>query len=201
MKAFFTTTLMMLCSSSTLAFAPNTFFTSTKTKTSTNLAALSKADQSAAIETFRTAYGGKRTKTGIDEKLLLKNLQLLAKEVGDDNAMIMVTKCPKVLEFNGSNFAPTFANYCTNFGDDVALATVLRNPALMSVAPTGYGGADGAGQETVVLSYVVDATRDGGQVWLSLLAFLLLTPLLEQVTGVHFREAILPNFFVDMKFI
>eukprot|EP00816_Leptocylindrus_hargravesii_P002771 CAMPEP_0196814180 /NCGR_PEP_ID=MMETSP1362-20130617/41800_1 /TAXON_ID=163516 /ORGANISM="Leptocylindrus danicus, Strain CCMP1856" /LENGTH=166 /DNA_ID=CAMNT_0042190715 /DNA_START=45 /DNA_END=542 /DNA_ORIENTATION=- len=166
MKAFFTTALMMLCSSTsrTLAFAPNVSFTST-TKTKTILAALSKADQTVAIETFRTAYGSKRTKTGIDEKLLLKNLQLLAKEVGDDNAMIMVTKCPKILEFNGSNFAPTFANYCTNFGDDVALATVLRNPALMSVAPTGYGGADGAGQETVVLSYVVDATRDAGQVW------------------------------------
>lgn len=201
MKTLFNTATLFLLffSSTTLAF---TFIANNnKISTTTSLNALSKADQTSAVEIFRTSYGKKRAKTGIDEKLLITNLQLLAKEVGDDNAMIMVGKFPKILEFNGKNFKETFANYCTNFGDDVALATILRNPGLMSVSPTGYGGADGAGPETVVLSYVVDATREFGQIYLSLLAFLLATPLIEQVTGVHFRESILPSMFADMKFI
>ena len=38
----------------------------------------------------------------------------------------------------------------------------MRNPSLLLVSPTGYGGADTSGEETMVISYLVDATRGKG---------------------------------------
>ena len=139
--------------------------------------------------------------TGIDENLLKKNLKLLAKAVGDENAMQMVKDVPKILEFNGDNFQAVMNAYKVRLGDEVAIATVLRNPALISVPPTGYGGADQGGQDTVILSYVVAATRPLGGLWLSLLLLVLATPAIELITGIEIRSAILPDIFRDLKFI
>jgi len=53
--------------------------------------------------------------------------------------------------------------YVDKWGLEKATGVVTRNPLLFSVPPTGYGSAEGAGDETVFLSYVVDVTRPIGK--------------------------------------
>jgi len=109
---------------------------------------------SEAIEIFQKTFGGKRRATPIDENVLKTNFNYLTKTVGGDNALKIVETVPKVLEFNGKNFDDVYAAYVANLGEEDTLAMVMRNPALLSVPATGYGGADGAGKDAFYLRYV-----------------------------------------------
>ncbi len=53
---------------------------------------------------------------------------------------------------------------------------LIRNPSLFAVPVTGYGSAEAAGDETLVMSYVLDITRPIGKPLLLILALLLLKP-------------------------
>ncbi|CAM9951679.1 unnamed protein product [Ectocarpus sp. 13 AM-2016] len=67
---------------------------------------------------------------------------------------------------------------------------VTRNPNLLAVRPTGFGGAANAKSDTMQMSYVIAATRPLGPVLLFGLAFCLAIPLVEIGTGIS-REQIL----------
>lgn len=67
---------------------------------------------------------------------------------------------------------------------------VIRNPALLSVAPSGPDGADTADGKAMFLSYVIAATRPIGGLLLGLLFTLLSIPALEIVTGVPTRAIV-----------
>merc|ERR1711957_1059087 len=142
---------------------------------------------SEAVEIFQKAYSSKR-RSPINENLLKTNFDYLTTIVGGDDALKIVETDPKVLEFNGGNFDAVYATYVSNLGEEDSLGMVMRNPALLCVPPTGYGGADTAGKDAFYLSYFIAATRPLGGVWLSVLCFLLATPLIEQITGVPLRS-------------
>lgn len=67
---------------------------------------------------------------------------------------------------------------------------VIRNPALLSVPPSGPDGADQADGKAMVLSYVIAATRPVGKQLLGLLFLLLSIPAVEIVTGVPTRAIV-----------
>ena len=46
--------------------------------------------------------------------------------------------------------------------EDDVIAMVVRNPLLVGISATGYGGADQAGDDTMYMSYVIAATRPAG---------------------------------------
>lgn len=162
---------------------------------------LTKSDEEKAVQIFKNKFEGSRKNVGIDEIRLTTGLNSLAKVVGDDNAMKMAEADPKVLEFKSTNFQAVFDAYCTNLGEEEATGMVIRNPALMGVPPSGYGGADKAGKDAVVVSYVIAATRPLGGLWLGLLFLVLATPAIEGVTGVQLRASFLPDIFRELKFI
>jgi hypothetical protein len=64
------------------------------------------------------------------------------------------------------------------WGFEKAVGVVIRNPALFTVATTGYGSAEVAGDDAVVMSYVINATRPIGAPLLALLFIALLKPFL-----------------------
>lgn len=57
-----------------------------------------------------------------------------------------------------------------------AKGLLSRNPSLFNVPTSGYGSAEVAGEETMVLSYVIDVTRPLGKPLLAILFLLLLKP-------------------------
>ena len=67
---------------------------------------------------------------------------------------------------------------------------VIRNPALLSVPPSGPEGADKADGKAMLLSYVVAATRPVGGQLLGLLFLLLSIPAVEIVTGIPARAIV-----------
>ena len=67
---------------------------------------------------------------------------------------------------------------------------VIRNPALLSVPPSGPDGADKADGKAMFLSYVVAATRPIGGLLLSLLFLLLSIPAVEIFTGIPTRAIV-----------
>jgi hypothetical protein len=71
--------------------------------------------------------------------------------------------------------------YQEKWGYDKALGVVTRNPALLCVPPQGYGSAATSGEETVVLSYIIDATRPLGKILLASLFLALLKPFVFQL--------------------
>jgi hypothetical protein len=75
-----------------------------------------------------------------------------------------------------------FTAYENKFGFEKAIGLVTRNPNLLAIRPTGYGSAEVAADETIYMSYLVDATRGRGQYLLGALALLLLCKPL----GIHF---------------
>ena len=162
---------------------------------------LTSEQESLAVSTFQDKFGARRRDNPIDESRLVSSLRTLADVVGDESALNMALTDPKVLEFRSANFQAVFDAYCANLGEDEALGMVLRNPALMGVPPSGYGGADKAGKDAVVVSYIIAATRPLGGLWLSLLFLVLATPAIEAVTGIDFRASFLPEIFRDLKFI
>ena len=62
---------------------------------------------------------------------------------------------------------------------------VIRNPNLLSLRPTGYGGAENSGDDTMYMSYIVAVTRPAGPFLLAATALGLLTPGLKMLAGVE----------------
>lgn len=69
------------------------------------------------------------------------------------------------------------------WGFDKAKGVVIRNPSLFNVPVTGYGSAETAAEETIVISYVINATRPIGKPLLYTLFLLLLKPFLAPYLG------------------
>ena len=69
------------------------------------------------------------------------------------------------------------------WGFEKAKGVLVRNPSLFAVPVSGYGSAEKAGDETVVMSYVINATRPIGKPLLLVLALLLLKPVVAPYLG------------------
>jgi hypothetical protein len=66
----------------------------------------------------------------------------------------------------------------------------VRNPGLLAINPTNAAKSN---EQTMVFSYLVAWTRPFGKVLLPGVLFLLLTPLIEQVTGLPIRTTFLSS--------
>lgn len=70
-----------------------------------------------------------------------------------------VKNSPSCLGYDGSVFQATFEAFSEVFGEEEAKGMVTRNPNLLAVRPTGFGGAINAKSDTMQMSYVIAATR------------------------------------------
>ncbi|CAM9628199.1 unnamed protein product [Ascophyllum nodosum] len=61
---------------------------------------------------------------------------------------------------------------------------VTRNPNLLSVRPTGFGGASNAKSDTMTMSYLIAYTRPLGPFLLYGLLLALALPVIEIATGI-----------------
>eukprot|EP00591_Stephanopyxis_turris_P001774 CAMPEP_0195517692 /NCGR_PEP_ID=MMETSP0794_2-20130614/11322_1 /TAXON_ID=515487 /ORGANISM="Stephanopyxis turris, Strain CCMP 815" /LENGTH=190 /DNA_ID=CAMNT_0040646549 /DNA_START=141 /DNA_END=713 /DNA_ORIENTATION=+ len=127
----------------------------------------------------------------VDDRNLKMNFNEIAKIYGGKEAALDMTLAqPAILAFEKKYFLPSFKAFAEIFGEEEAKGMVQRNPGLLAVKPTGYGGADATDRLTMQLSYVVAATRNTGPYLLSTLALLLSVPLLELISGVPIRATL-----------
>ena len=73
--------------------------------------------------------------------------------------------------------------YEEKWGFEKAVGVVTRNPNLLRVPVEGYGSAATSGEETVVLSYIIDITRPIGKPLLAILFLCLLKPFVLQLVA------------------
>lgn len=66
---------------------------------------------------------------------------------------------PGSLGFDPSLFLETFEAFSEVFGAEETKGMVTRNPNLLAVRPTGFGGAINAKKDTMQMSYVIAYTR------------------------------------------
>lgn len=66
---------------------------------------------------------------------------------------------PSCLGYDGSLFQATFEAFSEVFGEEETRGMVTRNPNLLAVRPTGFGGACNAKSDTMQMSYIIAATR------------------------------------------
>ncbi|CAJ1960583.1 unnamed protein product [Cylindrotheca closterium] len=97
----------------------------------------------------------------------------------------MVKTEPLSLAFDSSVFADTFAIWAEKFGEEETKDMVLRNPGLLSVQPVYAKKTD---DSTMAFSYIIAATRPIGAFGPALIVLLVLTPVIEAVTGIPIRE-------------
>jgi len=110
---------------------------------------------------------------------------------GEGNARKIVEAEPKVLGYDSTRFSETKAAFVTamcegeeaKYSEDDVVAMIMRNPNLIAVRPSGYGGADEADDSTVYMSYVIEATRPLGSILLGTLFLLLLSPAIKLLLG------------------
>lgn len=96
--------------------------------------------------------------------------QAFARVIGDEStALQMVATYPDVLLVDAEKVRANLATYTGKWGEEKALGVVTRNPALLAIPTTGYGSAEVAGDDAVVLSYVIAYTRPIGGLLLGLL--------------------------------
>lgn len=86
------------------------------------------------------------------------------------NALLCVTCClfarqvkavPGCLGFDPSIFRATFEAFSEVFTAEDTKGMVTRNPNLLAVRPTGFGGACNAKSDTMTMSYIIAYTRCG----------------------------------------
>ena len=75
------------------------------------------------------------------------------------NIWRQVKASPSCLGYDGSVFQATFEAFSEVFGEEETKGMVTRNPNLLAVKPTGFGGACNAKSDTMQMSYVIAATR------------------------------------------
>ena len=64
----------------------------------------------------------------------------------------------------------------SKWGFEKAKGVVTRNPGILCVPAEGYGSAGDSGEDTVIISYIIDFTRPVGKPLLAILFLLLLKP-------------------------
>ena len=107
----------------------------------------------------------------------------LARLYGDERAIKMVKAQPICLAFDNKNFAPCLENWSNVFGLEAAQEMVVRNPGLLAVRAEEAAKAT---DSTMVFSYIVAITRPAGGFLLATLFLLLLTPVIESITGIQY---------------
>lgn len=81
----------------------------------------------------------------------------------------MIKNVPDALVLNPTLCKDNFAVYSEKYGEEKAIGLVTRNPFILSVPTTGYGSAETAGGETMVMSYIIAYTRPFGKIFLAAL--------------------------------
>lgn len=66
---------------------------------------------------------------------------------------------PSCLGYDPTNFQATFEAFSGVFTPEDTKGMVTRNPNLLSVRPTGFGGACNAKSDTMTISYIIAFTR------------------------------------------
>mmetsp|Transcript_5893 Transcript_5893/g.13985 ORF Transcript_5893/g.13985 Transcript_5893/m.13985 type:complete len:222 (+) Transcript_5893:170-835(+) len=131
----------------------------------------------------------------ITEKQAISNFNALATVYGEDRALGMVKTEALSLAFDSSDYAETFSIWAEKFGEEETKEMVLRNPGLLSVKPVYAKKTD---DSTMAFSYIIATTRPIGAAGPVLLLLLVLTPVIEAVTGIPIketREAFFANLF------
>jgi len=131
------------------------------------------------------------------DKEVISTYQAIAKLYGEENAAKMAKAEVKVLGFDSSGFAATKAAFVgalcepsedgkpAKYTEADVEAMVTRNPLLLNLRATGFGGADTTGDETMYASYVIAATRPAGPFLLGGLFLLLATPAIKAALGIN----------------
>lgn len=125
----------------------------------------------------------KKRLTDITPEQAKKSFNELAKLYGDDRALTMVKAQPICLAFDSTKFAQTQAAWTEVFGLEATQDMVARNPGLLAVRPEEAAKAT---DSTMAFSYIVAFTRPLGPVLLGTLFVLLLTPVIEGLTGIQY---------------
>lgn len=103
----------------------------------------------------------------------------------EKNALLIVQNTPDVLTITSQRCIDNFAVFEKKFGTEAAIGLITRNPNILSVPTTGYGSAEIAGNETIAISYLINATRPVGKLLIALLLLALskpfLAPYLEEI--------------------
>ena len=121
--------------------------------------------------------------TDISPEQAKKSFNELARLYGDERALKMVKAQPICLAFDSTNFSPCLENWSNVFGLQAAQEMVVRNPGLLAVRAEEAAKAT---DSTMVFSYIVAVTRPIGGLLLATLFLLLLTPLIESITGIQY---------------
>lgn len=142
--------------------------------------------------TYKITKTGELSKrlTDISDKDALASFDELAKLYGAEEALGMVKTMPIILAFNRKEFAGCRKEWKEIFGDEESKAMVIRNPGLLAVRAFEAGKAT---DQTMTFSYIVAATRPAGAFLLAGTFALLLSPLLEAVTGIPIRTTFLAS--------
>jgi len=134
----------------------------------------------------------------VSEKQLRSTFSALAKLYGgEENALKMVKAVPNILAYNSANFKPARDGFLRayvlpdekgnpgKYTEQDVNEMVVRNPLLVGLRPSGFGGTENSGDDTMYISYVVAATRPLGPILLGGLALALLTPALKKLLGIE----------------
>jgi hypothetical protein len=129
--------------------------------------------------------------TDISEQQATEAFIELATVYGEERALGMVKALPVCLAFEKKVFGPSFQEWTAIFGLEQSQEMVARNPGLLAVKPEEAAKSN---DQTMAFSYIVGYTRPLGPVLLPLLMFLLLSPAIEEVTGIPIRSSFLAGF-------
>lgn len=111
--------------------------------------------------------GGSYDVTEVELKARFDVLSNLFKS--ESKALNVVQAVPAVLTVSKERVKANFEVYEAKWGYEKTCGVLLRNPNLFNVPTRGYGSAETSGEETIIVSYVVAATRPIGGVLLGLL--------------------------------
>eukprot|EP00980_Cylindrotheca_fusiformis_P002972 scaffold688_cov105-Cylindrotheca_fusiformis.AAC.1 len=128
---------------------------------------------------------GRRSLADISEEEAIFNFNTIAGIYGEDRAIEMVKVSPLCLAFDSKVLGEVFNIWAEKFGEEETKDMVLRNPGLLSVQPSLAKKTD---DSTMVFSYIIAATRPIGAFGPVLIILLILTPLIEAITGIPIRE-------------
>ena len=121
--------------------------------------------------------------TDITPEEAQKSFNELARLYGEERALGMVKAQPICLAFDSSNFQATRDAWTEVFGLEATQEMVARNPGLLAVRAEEAAKAT---DSTMAFSYVVAFTRPLGPFLLGGLLLLLLTPVIESITGIQY---------------
>jgi len=120
------------------------------------------------------------------EAALSRTFQEISRVYGPDNALDMVKIWPNALNCDSKNFKPVFDIYAEKFGEEETIAMLKRNPNLLGCRAEGPNSVE-AGDDVMVMSYIIAFTRPAGSFLLALLLSLVSLPVLEGLTGIPIR--------------